>query len=70
MSQINWQTWEESFYEGVIAEAIIKTTSGRNHKLTLDDLKNHTSTIVEPIKLNFQDYNVWKFHLMDTGWLP
>ena len=39
MSQINWQTWEESFYEGVIAEAIIKTTSGRNHKLTLDDLK-------------------------------
>lgn len=48
------------FYEGAIAEAIIKTTSGRNHKLTLDDLKNHTSTIVEPIKLNFQDYNVWE----------
>ncbi|CAX42213.1 gamma-glutamyltransferase precursor, putative [Candida dubliniensis CD36] len=48
------------FYEGPIADAIIKTTNARNHKLTLDDLKNHTSTIVEPIQLNFQDYKVWE----------
>ncbi|RCK59190.1 hypothetical protein Cantr_07332 [Candida viswanathii] len=29
-------------------------------KLTLDDFKSHTSTVVDPIKLNFQDYNVWE----------
>lgn len=51
---------EKAFYEGPIAEAIVETTSKRNHKLTLDDLKNHTSTVVEPIKLNFQDHSVWE----------
>ncbi|KAK6204568.1 gamma-glutamyltransferase [Scheffersomyces amazonensis] len=51
---------KKAYYEGPIAEAIIKTTSARNHKLTLDDLKNHTSTFVDPINLNFQGYNVWE----------
>lgn len=51
---------EKAFYEGPIAEAIVETTSKRNHKLTLDDLKNHTSTVVAPIKLNFQDHSVWE----------
>ncbi|KAL6452014.1 ywrD Glutathione hydrolase-like YwrD proenzyme [Candida maltosa Xu316] len=52
---------KKAFYEGPIAEAIVKTTSvNRNHKLTTDDLKQHTSTIVEPIKLNFQEHNVWE----------
>ncbi|KAK6454992.1 gamma-glutamyltransferase [Scheffersomyces xylosifermentans] len=54
------QKGKKGFYEGPIAEAIIKTTSARNHKLSLDDLSSHTSTFVEPIKLNFQDYNVWE----------
>ncbi|KAK6465252.1 gamma-glutamyltransferase [Scheffersomyces coipomensis] len=51
---------KKAYYEGPIAEAIVKTTSARNHKLTLDDFKNHTSTFVEPIKLNFQGFNVWE----------
>lgn len=51
---------KNAFYEGPIAEAILKTTNSRNHKFTLDDFKNHTSTVVDPIKLNFQNYNVWE----------
>ncbi|KAI5955248.1 hypothetical protein KGF54_001809 [Candida jiufengensis] len=50
----------KAFYEGPIAEAIVETTSKRNHKLSLDDFKNHTSTIVEPIKLDFQNHYVWE----------
>ncbi|RLV96355.1 putative gamma-glutamyltransferase YwrD [Spathaspora sp. JA1] len=51
---------KKAFYEGPIAEAIVKTTSARNHKLNLQDFQNHTSTFVDPIKLKFQDHNVWE----------
>ncbi|EGW35490.1 cephalosporin acylase [Spathaspora passalidarum NRRL Y-27907] len=51
---------KKAFYEGPIAEAIVKTTNARNHKLSLDDFKNHTSTFVDPIKLQFQDHKVWE----------
>ncbi|KAG7666006.1 uncharacterized protein J8A68_000436 [[Candida] subhashii] len=48
------------FYEGPIAEAIVNTVKPRSHKLDLDDLKTHSSTEVEPIKLRFQDHDVWE----------
>lgn len=48
------------FYNGVISKAIIDKTSSKNHKLSMEDLTNHTSTFVDPIKLNFQDYNIWE----------
>lgn len=51
---------KKAFYDGPIAEAILRTTNSRNHMFTLDDFKTHTSTSVEPIKLNFQNYNVWE----------
>ncbi|CAK9441268.1 uncharacterized protein LODBEIA_P51370 [Lodderomyces beijingensis] len=51
---------KKAFYEGPVAEAILETTSKRNHKLAKEDFKNHTSTIVEPIKLDFQDHKVWE----------
>lgn len=51
---------KKGFYHGPVAEAIIRTTGARNGKLTLDDLSSHTSTFVDPIKLNFQGSNVWE----------
>lgn len=51
---------KDVFYEGEIAEAIISKTSSKDHKLSMEDLKNHTSTFVDPIKLNFQDYYIWE----------
>ena len=51
---------KNGYYSGPIAEAIIDQTSKRNHKLSLDDLKNHTSTFVDPIKIDFEDYQIWE----------
>lgn len=50
----------DGFYKGPIAEAIIKQTDARHHKLTLDDLSSHESTFVDPIKYNFLGYTVWE----------
>ncbi|CAH2353906.1 hypothetical protein CLIB1423_13S01574 [[Candida] railenensis] len=51
---------KKGFYEGEVAEAIIKTTSARGHKLTLDDLKNHKTTFLEPISIAFEKTRVWE----------
>lgn len=51
---------KKGFYEGEVAEAIIKTTSSRGHKLTLDDLKNHRTTFSEPISVAFEKTKVWE----------
>jgi gamma-glutamyltranspeptidase/glutathione hydrolase len=51
---------KNAFYEGPIAESIVKTTSERKHKLSLEDLSSHTSTFVTPIKIEFQDHYVWE----------
>lgn len=50
----------KAFYEGPIAEAIINTTDERGHKLTLDDLRLHTSEFVDPISVEFGGHKVWE----------
>lgn len=51
---------KKGFYEGSVAEAVIKTTSSRGHNLSLEDLKSHTSSIVEPISIDFEKHRVWE----------
>ena len=48
----------EAFYQGPIAEAIVATS--RNHRglLTMQDLADHTSTWVEPIRTSYRGYGV------------
>ncbi|KAK9461908.1 nucleophile aminohydrolase [Lipomyces oligophaga] len=43
------------FYEGVVAQRIVDTVQARGGVLSLDDLKSHTSTFVDPIKVDFLD---------------
>ncbi|ORY48711.1 gamma-glutamyltranspeptidase [Rhizoclosmatium globosum] len=43
------------FYEGRIAESIVKTLGDLGSTMTLDDLKNHSSTPVEPISIVYND---------------
>lgn len=50
----------DGYYKGPIAEAIIKTTDQRHHKLSLSDLSSHTSTFVDPIKFEFQGHIIWE----------
>ena len=52
---------KKGFYEGFVAEALVKVTSDLGGHLTLDDLKNHAekgSEEVEAITLNFKGQGV------------
>lgn len=51
----------DGFYSGSIANAIVDHLSLHKHKLSLVDLSSHSSTVVEPIKVDFMGkYNVWE----------
>lgn len=45
---------KKGFYEGRIAEEIVQVLSGLGSLLTLDDLKNHRSTMDKPISVNYK----------------
>lgn len=59
---------KSGFYEGEIAQAIVKQTTSRGHKLNLNDLKNHSSNILDeksstaggPISISFQNHKIWE----------
>lgn len=56
---------KKGFYEGFVAEALVKVTSDLGGHLTLEDLKNHAdlgSEEVEAITLRFQGQGVNKDH--------
>ncbi|KAK9457452.1 nucleophile aminohydrolase [Dipodascopsis uninucleata] len=48
------------FYEGPVAERIVKIVQEKGGFLTLDDLKEHTSTFVEPISVDFNGLTLWE----------
>ncbi|KAK9312330.1 nucleophile aminohydrolase [Lipomyces starkeyi] len=48
------------FYEGIVAERIIKVVEEKGGVMTLDDLKSHTSTFVEPISIDFNGLTLWE----------
>ncbi|KAK9447147.1 nucleophile aminohydrolase [Limtongia smithiae] len=43
------------FYEGVVAQRIVDEVQSRGGVMTMDDLKNHTSTFIEPISVEWMD---------------
>jgi len=52
---------KKGFYQGSVAEALVKVTSDLGGHITLDDLKNHAekgSEEVEAISLNFKGQGV------------
>lgn len=48
------------FYEGRIAEAVVEMVQLKGGVMTLEDLKNHTSTFVTPIKSMFKGLDVYE----------
>ncbi|KAK9476841.1 nucleophile aminohydrolase [Lipomyces japonicus] len=48
------------FYEGPVAERIVNTVQKKGGVLSLDDLKNHTSTFVEPTPIDFNGLTLWE----------
>lgn len=51
---------KQAFYNGPIADSILKVTNKRGHKLNLDDFKDHKSEFVEPVSIDFGNYKVWE----------
>lgn len=48
------------YYEGRIAQAVVDMVQLKGGAMTLEDLKNHTSTFVEPIHTTFQGLDVYE----------
>ncbi|KAL9485314.1 hypothetical protein ACSS6W_004103 [Trichoderma asperelloides] len=48
------------FYEGWVAESIADTLQKLQGVMTTQDLKDHTTTFVEPISQAYNDYKLWE----------
>ncbi|GAA5909709.1 hypothetical protein JCM6882_008470 [Rhodosporidiobolus microsporus] len=44
---------KKGFYEGRVAEAVVELIQSKGGVMTLDDLKNHTTTPVKPIHISY-----------------
>ncbi len=49
-----------AFYEGDIAERIVKDAQAREMPMTMRDFKDHTVTWVDPVSTNYRGYDVWE----------
>jgi len=58
---------KDGFYKGRVAQAIVDLIQSKGGVMELDDLANHTSTFVEPIKYTYANevtvYEVSRCHL-------
>ena len=46
---------KDGFYKGPVAEAIVELIQSKGGVMELEDLANHTSSFVEPIKYTYAD---------------
>ncbi|KAI8370936.1 nucleophile aminohydrolase [Blakeslea trispora] len=51
---------KKGFYDGRIGNAIVEAVQSRGGLLTLEDLAQHTSELLEPISLDYHDWTVWE----------
>ncbi|SJM87180.1 related to gamma-glutamyltranspeptidase [Zygosaccharomyces bailii] len=50
----------KAFYEGEVARGIVDEIQSRGGLLTMEDLKNHSSTFVKPMYLDFLGARIWE----------
>lgn len=50
----------ETFYEGEICDAIVKTSDQYQGLLSRQDLKDHTTTWIEPISTEYRGYTIYE----------
>eukprot|EP00123_Amoebidium_parasiticum_P018573 comp24246_c0_seq1/m.44859 comp24246_c0_seq1/g.44859 ORF comp24246_c0_seq1/g.44859 comp24246_c0_seq1/m.44859 type:complete len:558 (-) comp24246_c0_seq1:93-1766(-) len=51
---------KKGFYEGRVAQAIVSVLQQKGGVMALSDLAQHTSSIVEPISLDYHGVTVWE----------
>ncbi|MED5495098.1 MAG: gamma-glutamyltransferase, partial [Verrucomicrobiota bacterium] len=54
--------WEgaKAFYEGWIAEEMVRYSESVGGLITMEDLKRHTSEWVEPVSTNYRGHEIWE----------
>ncbi|MGD8499657.1 MAG: gamma-glutamyltransferase [Phycisphaerales bacterium] len=50
----------EAFYQGEIAERIVKFSQANGGRLSMRDFQDHTANWVEPVSSNYRGYDVWE----------
>ncbi|KAI9022834.1 nucleophile aminohydrolase [Phycomyces nitens] len=50
----------DGFYKGRVAESIVAAVQSRGGLMTLEDLRLHTSELIDPISLEYHDWTVWE----------
>ena len=48
------------FYQGEIAERIVRFSQANGGRFSLRDFREHTSTWIEPVSTNYRGYDVWE----------
>jgi gamma-glutamyltranspeptidase/glutathione hydrolase len=51
---------QDAFYQGPIAEEIVKFSQANGGYFELKDFQDHTSTWVDPVSTNYRGYDVWE----------
>ncbi len=51
---------EDAFYQGPIAQAILKTSAENGGTMTADDLAQYSAEWVEPISTTYRDWNIYE----------
>lgn len=54
------ETDAKAFYEGEIAQQLVKQSKRDGGYFSLDDLKDYKASWVEPIRVNYHGYDVWE----------
>ncbi|MHC4463364.1 MAG: gamma-glutamyltransferase family protein, partial [Planctomycetota bacterium] len=49
-----------AFYQGQVAQRIVKFSKAQGGRFSMRDFRNHTSTWVEPATSNYRGYDVWE----------
>jgi gamma-glutamyltranspeptidase/glutathione hydrolase len=50
----------DAFYQGEIAERIVKFSRANGGRFSMRDFRDHTVNWVEPVSTNYRDYDVWE----------
>jgi len=57
----------EGFYAGPVAESLVRTVSDLGGALTMNDLKNYRSDVVEPLRGSYRGYDVVSANAPQSG---
>jgi len=61
------QRGPSAFYEGPIAESMIRAIRAANGTMTLEDLRNYTVAIREPVSMRYGDFDLHSNSLPSSG---